>query len=78
LHLSRRLNCGLNGGKGIGRGKGIFQTYFQRLLETVAFAIIALYSALARLSVRLSSHRRFLRSVPTNIFRQLPPCSLVD
>jgi hypothetical protein len=76
LHLSRRLSSGLNGGDRIGRGKGIFQTYFQRLLETVAFAIIALGSAPARLSVR--GHRFFLRGVPINILRQLPPCSLLD
>src|SRR5262249_8291606 len=67
LHLLRRLRPGLNGGNRIGRGKCIFQTYLQRLLETVAFAIMAFCSALARLSVRLSDHRVFLRGIPINI-----------
>jgi hypothetical protein len=50
----------LNSCNRVGRGKGVFQTYFQRLLKTVALRIvIALRSALAPLSVLLGGHHFF-------------------
>jgi len=66
----------LNSSNRVGRGKGIFQTYFQRLLETVALkVVIALRSALAPLSVLLDGHRFFFWDA-FPLSHQLPRCSL--